>query len=786
MAKKTKATSGADEKTPSLPQYFSWINSTNEGSTEEQTIANLEYFKWLHDKYGMKLKIYAWDAGNLDGAGFYDNPYKSEKLKKQYPRGYKPCVDKAAEFGCRLGVWGGADGYGDTPEEEQKRHELLVHLCRDFGFMQFKFDAVCNWPRQEKHLMFKKTMDECRKYVPDLIVLNHRLWLGEGEIAATTYLVEGVETYIDIHVFNEVSGPHHRMYSLSRPLVPGMKRLAEDHGVCVSSCMDYFEDELIIQAFSRCLILAPELYGNPWLLRDDEQARLAKIYNVHAKYADILVNALPLSPEVYGFNAVSRGDEDTRLLTFTNASWEAKTVTIEIGEAIALKNCGGKEYIVKAIHPYEEYIATAKAGEKVSIEIEPARAALILVQEKSKFEFEDFVLTGCKYETVYGAGAEADKARIFKANGQIGSIGKRSVDYAAITGDATIARPRCLGLLKLSDMPENIEQLYEATCFAADTDSLEAQSLKRSGETNVPAVKAARDAFFNQETYVFRGTEHAAMFDGNPDTFYDAESIYMGIRLDGGCLRADFGKEYDISRIEIESFVINEPWNQVREAQFTPVATVSSDLVKWSDAPLSGVATTADKWTIPVVMASVHNITYHDGKKQTATYTVNGKARYFRLPCPMDRIFSFTAYDMDGNKIDLSAAHANNTLAPFDKVSFTESRTLTVAFPEDYADGAYLAIGTDGIHGEEGVYCAIEVDGKVVGATDRACSFPVNNWEYKVATPEVGFTYYFPLTDDMKGKEVKLIALFKEPCDVVTRAWVCDSNNKQPIAELNI
>ena len=35
---------GADERTPSYSQYFSWINNTNEGSTEEQTMVNLEFF----------------------------------------------------------------------------------------------------------------------------------------------------------------------------------------------------------------------------------------------------------------------------------------------------------------------------------------------------------------------------------------------------------------------------------------------------------------------------------------------------------------------------------------------------------------------------------------------------------------------------------------------------------------------------------------------------------------------------------------------------------------------
>ena len=58
----------------------------------------------------------------------------------------------------------------------------------------------------------------------------------------------------------------------------------------------------------RCLILAPEIYANPWLLRDDEFSRLARIYNLHRHYRDILVNGMTLPETVYGPYAVSRGD----------------------------------------------------------------------------------------------------------------------------------------------------------------------------------------------------------------------------------------------------------------------------------------------------------------------------------------------------------------------------------------------------------------------------------------------------------------------------------------------
>jgi len=50
---------GADENTPSKAQYFSWINNTNEGTNEEQTRINLDFFDWLKREYGMQLDIYA-------------------------------------------------------------------------------------------------------------------------------------------------------------------------------------------------------------------------------------------------------------------------------------------------------------------------------------------------------------------------------------------------------------------------------------------------------------------------------------------------------------------------------------------------------------------------------------------------------------------------------------------------------------------------------------------------------------------------------------------------------
>lgn len=118
---------GADEKTPSRSEYFSWINNTGEGSTEKQTLSNINSFKWLHDKYGMVLDIYAFDAGNIDKGEYYNSGKKS-KFETQFPHGCAPLSEKAAEIGTRLGVWDAPDRFGNTTEEEKNIIDYMVAL----------------------------------------------------------------------------------------------------------------------------------------------------------------------------------------------------------------------------------------------------------------------------------------------------------------------------------------------------------------------------------------------------------------------------------------------------------------------------------------------------------------------------------------------------------------------------------------------------------------------------------------------------------------------------------
>ena len=786
MAKEYPIT-GAGENTPSIPYYFSWINNTNEGSTERQTLINLEFFRYMKETYGMQIRIYAWDAGNFDGASHGYGDLKGEKFRSQYPEGYQNVVAKAASLGIRFGLWGSPDGFGDTPEEEKERVDFYVHLCRDYHFAAFKLDGVCGQLRPEKAGTYARMIEECRKYSPDLILLNHRLDFYEAQKYITTFLWNGDETYTDVHAHNRITAPHHRAYTFTRGNVTNEKgeliRLAEDHGVCLSSALDYFEDDLVYQAFGRCLIAAPEIYGNPWLLKDSELPRLARIYNLRARWAEVLVNGMKLPPEL-GANAVARGTGNRRMICTGNDTWETKTISLPLDGTIGLDAQNGPVRVIQRF-PFDKDIGEFEYEARVNIDLPPFRAALF---EISAGEYAPSpVLSNCEYEVIRERHDEPEEVRIVKSGGgevyllnEIGDLlygGEPTLFCTTDPVDIKERPPVYLGALTdCVENPENGEALYEAAMFAVDNDSLEAQCLKRSGLTRIPAVQAARDAFFAQATYRLRGCEAAALFDGDEKTFFDGQSRnYCDnvLRIDGGCLRIDLGETVEADEVLIECFSIDEPTHEVPAQLLPEFAEYSETFADWRQ---SGKAQVADcgKLTQKIVRFCVHTLYEAQGSRLRVSYPIGGKLRYLRIAEPMDRIFSVTVLK-DGAPVKLHHPSANNMQAHYSKKRTKLVKTAEFTVPE-HREGSYLALGVNGDHGAEGVYCTAEIDGVLMGFEDRAPSYKSNVWEHKVCDEPLNNTFYFTLPESSAGKKIRLFASFSTEkggeCDC--RVYLCE------------
>jgi hypothetical protein len=698
---------GADESSPSRSHYFTWINNTNEGPTIEHTEANMAFFQWLHDEFGMKLDIYAFDAGAVDGPRYYGSP-DTRKFQEQFPDGFGPAAELAEGFGGRLGVWLGPDGFGDTPEEKQARIDFLVSLCRDHRFELFKMDAVCGQLRDEKQPAFIELMKACRKHSPDLILLNHRLNLGPAVPHATTFLWQGAETYIDVHMSNNMTAPHNRAKALGRGLPPELKRLAEDHGVCLSSCLDYWAEDLILQAFNRSMILAPQLYGSPWFLRDEEYPKLARIFNLHRKYRDILVSGMVLPEERYGPHAVSRGDDTTRLITLRNLTWEPVTYEVALDESIGLG--AGETREARLFHPYEEILGEdLGADDTVEVTVHPFRAALLLATT-----------------------AECDEPAAASGPFRVIPGGKGEAPVIEKLAPLELDKPwhRKLADLEPVELPADWEGLYEATIFAADNNALELRSLERSGPSEIPAVREARDAFLGQPLIEARALSDRLLFDGDPSTVLDAFVRNRDMRISDGALRVDFAKPRNFDRIAIRTQAFDSTLirNELLGAEF------SRDLKNWT----------------PSDEAIVHGSTLD-------IYPPAGEWRYFRMRQSPERVAEVEAWRGE-ILLPRDDWRASNFFAHPDAVPAVRAWSAEVEIDE-LTPTSYLCVAVEGEHGEEGCYAAIRRDGELIGAPRRAASYPANTWEYPVRRQKTGYTYYFPLDESYLGEETEVVLL---------------------------
>ena len=751
---------GAAEDTPSLSQYFSWINNTNEGSTEAHTFANLDFFEWLHDEYGMVLDIYAFDAGNIDGPRYY-GAMQTEKFKSQFPNGFDPLYKKAKAMGTRLGVWLGPDGFGDTPEEEQARIDMLVKLCRDYEFALFKMDAVCGQLRPEKQDALIRALTACRQYSPDLILLNHRLKLGKAEPHATTFLWGGAETYIDVHMANwRRTGSHNRVQALSRGLVPDLKRLTEDHGVCISSCVDYWEDDLILQAFNRSLILAPEIYANPWFLRDDEFPKLARIYNLHRRYRDILVKGVTLDETQYGPKAVSRGNDKTRMLTLRNLTWEPVTYDVDLDASIGL-NTGAKVTVLQ-LHPTEKRLGRFTPGATVPVAVLPFRSCLILATADP---VQEIVVAGCDYQVVRDVPGTEGRVQLLGRPGTTATVslstGSREFAMARIDGKGANAllkgKPvkvtfpgtplkdawhRHIGTPVECPVPADAEMLYETTVFAADNDPLEMRSIRRSGPSNVPQVQKVRQMFLDQEMIATRGIWDRFLFDDDPDTLYNFDKGF-GIETER-VVRLDLGRA---TRADILLFVLPTDEAVVNPRAKSGVSRlvredhwveVSSDLKSWQRA--SFVQLTRD---VQINIGADLPIRY---------------VRTNFIPPRVVEIFG----QAGGKTLDRADWRCSFFFRRYQEQPAIKAWSHTFTLNEA-SEGAYLCIALEGTHGKEGAYAALRVGDKIVGAPTRATSYPSNVWEYPVPRRDSHYTYFIPVTQDMVGQRLEAIVLGMDP-----------------------
>jgi len=305
----------------------------------------------------------------------------------------------------------------------------------------------------------------------------------------------------------------------------------------------------------------------------------------------------------------------------------------------------------------------------------------------------------------------------------------------------------------------NWQALYEATIFSADNNALEVRSLHRSGSTKIPQVQKARDAFFNQRVFIERGIWDRNLFDGDMETaFWPLSGKYRrDQRVNGGCLRLDLGELVPIDQLVLRipdeyslQPLLNDEGNYVE---------VSNDLTHWQSI---------------IFLAS-----------KTIHFDLDQPYRYYRFSSYPDRIAEIEGY-YKGKSLNRDKWRVTNLFSIVDNRFKCQLVWKTSFILDEIIDNSYLSIAVNGKHGIEGAYAACMIDGKFVGAPDRAPSYPSNTWENINCRSDQNYTYYIPLKSEYINKpiEVYIMGFDRDNLDLEPEVWI--SANPIPYEKVNL
>ena len=145
--------------------------------------------------------------------------------------------------------------------------------------------------------------------------------------------------------------------------------------------------------------------------------------------------------------------------------------------------------------------------------------------------------------------------------------------------------------------------------------------------------------------------------------------------------------------------------------------------------------------------------------------------RYLKIPGTVKNVGEVSA-SYRGKAVERSGWRASNVFADYEKAPAKLAWSASFKLAE-VAKGSYLVIPCIGKHGQDGAYAALRMDGRWIGAPQRAKGYPANPWETGNGRPDENFSYFFPVTPDMIGKTL----------DAVVMQFDSQGNSKIPLGE---
>jgi hypothetical protein len=371
----------------------------------------------LSVKRGVKLDSFLFDDG-------WDDPKTLWHFSADFPNGFAPLEQAAAQYGAAPGIWLSPwGGYGQPHQErikygkEQgfeirdgnfslagpKYYERFRSLCVDvvkkYGINQFKFDGIgvdasdTTGAGLRDFEAMLKLIAELRSLKPDIYInqttgtwpspfwLLHAdsIWRGGDDhsfVNGTAPERERWISYKDNDVHDEVVG-RSDLYPLNSLMLHGIIYAKHAHG------LNYDTNNILqseIRAYFGNGTQLQEMYITPSLMTPENWDTLAEAAKWSRANADTLVDThwvggAPSDGEVYGWAAWS---PRKGILTLRNPSGRASEIKIDPAKVFELPDGAARNYTVE--NPFKYQIVDVKslrAGEETTFKLQPFEVLVV-------------------------------------------------------------------------------------------------------------------------------------------------------------------------------------------------------------------------------------------------------------------------------------------------------------------------------------------------------------------------------------------------------------------------
>lgn len=533
--------------------YFDWLTHATEGPTQSETHQMLDLLAMLKREHGVHFDIYALDDGAVETR--WELMFDRHQLRHRllYPQGVESTARRAKELGIEMGIWLGPDVIYRGDKNDTQRREDILAMVRDWNVGLFKLDVCVSWPLKDDPYYndwYMTKLEElyaaARAINPNLVVINHRIRFSPYMLTILdSTLWESAESYAEVVLGNSDKPRLYTRfgaYQRGEPSYFGAySPLLEDHGMCFNGDWRGWRNEFVLGAFGRALALSPEIYGTLFLLPDNEYAELGRLM----KLADENRTLLGHTRYVKETGDFIHSDGNECVVCMVNDSWQQAERSYSLGD-LGLPDAA--VYQVELLYPLN-LIQVESLGVSANVNLRITLPAF---------------------------GIAALKLQPVKALPVGGHVSLTALTTLTILSGTSLVPWREDG---------RVLAQVERVRFAADTDVLEHQTLKRLASSRHPEVNACRAFYAAKQRRECTGIA-AHAWDGDETTVWGDDGVW---RYYKNIWRLDLGAEAAVGIVEIRlSQLMPGPVlesGDKRGLTGSITLELSNDLVNWESRP---------------------------------------------------------------------------------------------------------------------------------------------------------------------------------------------------------